>query len=1085
MSAASDRRKWLVLFLFAAAFFAAVLFRPAPVYGLDMRSMIKSARTVPEGYYAIRPAKNTSYAIGVSNDENQSVVLRTAVPNGTASYQVWRFIYLGSGLYSIENYGSGKYLNVSDWGYGNDVVQYRNGRPADNEKWYVIPYGSNWYLVPYCQQTQALDIDNGVMGVGTNIHLWDQIGGDTQLFSFARFYKDSPAVTIPESRTLANGNYYIRPALNTNYAVGAVNSSSDEVSLRSFVAGAQNQIWHFSYLENGLYCIENKGTGKYLDVSDWGQGDDVVQYKDGFAAPNEKWYVCEDNGAWYLVPYIKMSKALDIDNGIMSHGTNVHLWDQTKGDTQRLILTPETEAAPLALPTYDTYPDGFYDGYYYIQPKADDDYALGTTGTDVESVSLRTWNPDAQNQLWHFMHLGGGLYCIENCGSRKYLNVSEYGAGSDVIQYRDARPADNEKWYIVKDNYHGCVYLVPYCQSSKALDVAGGVLASGSNVQIWSQNRSYAQQFRLERCTKVISQLMLPKFSMPTDGTYVIRPYGEKNYAVGAESASSDRVTLRSFNAEADNQAWIFSHVRNGLYTIENKGTGKFLDVSDYGAGDDVVQYRNGDAFLNELWYVVPVGKVYYLVPYCQQSKALDIDNGVFAHGTNVHLWEQTQGDTQKLELVSLDLIESGLSGETVGSGSGWDVGGLVDLTPVIGIKETIEFNGTEYYIYNAVAGSNSITLTLVDINDPSKSDTQTVPGTAEDVVSVTYDGNGGTAVPEPQGKLKETSLRLRTDVPVRANFTFEGWATQKNGKADYQPGDLYDEDEPLTLYAVWKAVPATERIVYEVEVVEAVGQTLYLKGWAYDTTDPSATLSITVYSGKEAIACDESSYYVREDINEEYGITGAHGFEYTYATGLTGLYDVALYIDYADRSGRKIQPVATVNYHREYTITFDANGGTAAPRSLKKIEFERTYFPAGIPVRERYTFAGWCEQRDAAGQTLWHPGDPWTQNRDVTFYAAWTKIDPDLALPASLTEIGEEAFAGGSFAYVVLPEVCESIGSGAFRNCGNLRWIEIPDSVRDIAEDAFEGCGDVTLIGPGSYLQSYAEAHGLAWMAE
>ena len=151
----------------------------------------------------------------------------------------------------------------------------------------------------------------------------------------------------------------------------------------------------------------------------------------------------------------------------------------------------------------------------------------------------------------------------------------------------------------------------------------------------------------------------------------------------------------------------------------------------------------------------------------------------------------------------------------------------------------------------------------------------------------------------------------------------------------------------------------------------------------------------------------------------------------------------------------------------------------------MKKIEFERTYFPAGIPVRERYTFAGWCEQRDAAGQTLWHPGDPWTQNRDVTFYAAWTKIDPDLALPASLTEIGEEAFAGGSFAYVVLPEVCESIGSGAFRNCGNLRWIEIPDSVRDIAEDAFEGCGDVTLIGPGSYLQSYAEAHGLAWMAE
>ena len=63
----------------------------------------------------------------------------------------------------------------------------------------------------------------------------------------------------------------------------------------------------------------------------------------------------------------------------------------------------------------------------------------------------------------------------------------------------------------------------------------------------------------------------------------------------------------------------------------------------------------------------------------------------------------------------------------------------------------------------------------------------------------------------------------------------------------------------------------------------------------------------------------------------------------------------------------------------------------------------------------------------------------------------------PDLTLPAALTAIGSEAFAGGSFACV-----------------------SIPESVTSIAPDAFGNRTGLTIIGvPGSAAEDYARAHG------
>ena len=59
--------------------------------------------------------------------------------------------------------------------------------------------------------------------------------------------------------------------------------------------------------------------------------------------------------------------------------------------------------------------------------------------------------------------------------------------------------------------------------------------------------------------------------------------------------------------------------------------------------------------------------------------------------------------------------------------------------------------------------------------------------------------------------------------------------------------------------------------------------------------------------------------------------------------------------------------------------------------------------------------------------------------------------------LPDDLKAIEEEAFADSDMQAVIIPDGCQSIGSGAFRNCEDMSLAIIPASVTSIADDAFE----------------------------
>ncbi len=70
---------------------------------------------------------------------------------------------------------------------------------------------------------------------------------------------------------------------------------------------------------------------------------------------------------------------------------------------------------------------------------------------------------------------------------------------------------------------------------------------------------------------------------------------------------------------------------------------------------------------------------------------------------------------------------------------------------------------------------------------------------------TVTYNANGGAHAPAAQTMTEGESILLTASVPTKSGYTFEGWAYSANADlAELFPGNIYDTNASVTLYAVW-----------------------------------------------------------------------------------------------------------------------------------------------------------------------------------------------------------------------------------------------------------------------------------------
>lgn len=104
----------------------------------------------------------------------------------------------------------------------------------------------------------------------------------------------------------------------------------------------------------------------------------------------------------------------------------------------------------------------------------------------------------------------------------------------------------------------------------------------------------------------------------------------------------------------------------------------------------------------------------------------------------------------------------------------------------------------------------NTVSYEIFNITE---STVVTVRGIGQNTYAVTYRAN----TTEYVGNMPENSIKAHGEdvtisdlLPERYGYNFIGWSTTENGAVEYNGGDIYSENNDLTLYAVWEVMRFT-----------------------------------------------------------------------------------------------------------------------------------------------------------------------------------------------------------------------------------------------------------------------------------
>ena len=590
--------------------------------GLDELAL-QYVDAVPDGVYAIVGTPvSKRMTLDVSGGSSSNGANVQIYSSNATNAQRWRISHDDKGYATLQCVESGKVLDVkgASGQSGTNVQQYTaNG--TDAQKWIIIPNGDGTYRVQSALWPErVLDITNGKMANKTNVQLYTFNGTDAQSFSFI---SATPTVEPGERYEEIEGKWFsIRLSHAPNMALDVKSGSLDNgANVQIYSANdTVAQLFSFEYCD-GYYLIRNASSGKVLDVA---EGDvtpktNVQQWSsylsNGVPSKNQLFSACRNTDGTYTFINKGTGLVLDVWGSGTSNSTNVDAYTPNGTAAQCFVLHEQENLIK--------------EGVYSICSAGKTSLVLDVKSGSTDNganVQMYTSNSSLA-QRWYFKPVTGktNTYTIESTVSAKLLTADPDG---NVVQRTDCGSM-RQQW-IPRIDGDGFI-LVNAADTSKVLDIKNGSLTSTANVQIYANNDTTAQRFRIRT-----GSANLP------NGTYLIQMAVATSSVLDVANGSKDNGANVRIYAQNNTgaQKWNVKKNSDGTYTITNAASGKALDVksASKNSGANVQQYSVNNTAAQK-WYISYVSGGFRIQSALDSSLVLDVNGGSTKNGANVQIY--------------------------------------------------------------------------------------------------------------------------------------------------------------------------------------------------------------------------------------------------------------------------------------------------------------------------------------------------------------------------------------------------------------------------------------------------------------
>lgn len=485
----------------------------------------ENKNVLANGTYVISSVLNSNYVFDVSGasvKDNANVQL---YQNNDSNAQQFIVTHDSQGYVTFTNAKSGKVLDVSGGKPGNNknIQQYAsNGTRA--QKWVVKKDGNGYNIISALDSSYVIDLSGARVVYNRNIQLYTYHATDAQRWTFTKYVsKEEKLNSLAQSNrnVLADGTYRICNALNSNYVLdisgGSVNNNAN-VQLYS-QNGSNAQAFKVTHDSNGYVTFTNVKSGKVIDVSGGkvANNRNIQQYASN-GSRAQKWIVKKSGSGYTIISAMDSNYVLDLSGGRIENNRNIQLYQGNGSTAQQWTFEKnitERERLDEMATQNKTIMD---DGVYYIKNR-DVKFALDVASASLNSganVQLYSLNKtDAQK--WLVSHDSKGYVSFKNVNSGMYLTATGSSNNSNVNQQSQSN-GYNQKWIIAFDSSQN-IKLVSGLNSKLVIDVSGGKIQNGSNIQLYTSNNSAAQKWVFEYISKDV-QVSLTKI-MGTSQTNV------------------------------------------------------------------------------------------------------------------------------------------------------------------------------------------------------------------------------------------------------------------------------------------------------------------------------------------------------------------------------------------------------------------------------------------------------------------------------------------------------------------------------------------------------------------------------------